>query len=59
MELWRSTTNCPERPAIPFFTLRSVEESGILWWALRSGFFAALKIGMGGRFGGGGADGSD
>ena len=32
---------------------------GVLWWALRSGFFAAVKIGLGGRFGGGGASGSD
>jgi uncharacterized membrane protein YgcG len=28
---------------------------GILWWATRLGFFTALKIGLGGRFGGGGA----
>jgi uncharacterized protein len=28
---------------------------GILWWAARQGFFTALKIGLGGRFGGGGA----
>jgi hypothetical protein len=28
-----------------------------LWWAARHGFFAALKIGLGGRFGGGGAEG--
>jgi hypothetical protein len=27
----------------------------ILWWAARQGFFSALKIGLGGRFGGGGA----
>jgi uncharacterized protein len=31
--------------------------SGVLWWAARNGFFAALKIGLGGRFGGGGAEG--
>lgn len=30
---------------------------GALWWAARHGFFAALKIGLGGRFGGGGAEG--
>lgn len=29
--------------------------AGILWWAARLGFFTALKIGLGGRFGGGGA----
>jgi uncharacterized protein len=28
---------------------------GILWWAARSGFFSALTIGLGGKFGGGGA----
>ncbi|MEO7725689.1 MAG: TPM domain-containing protein [Burkholderiales bacterium] len=28
---------------------------GILWWAARQGFFSALTIGLGGRFGGGGA----
>jgi uncharacterized protein len=28
-----------------------------LWWAARHGFFAALKIGLGGKFGGGGAEG--
>ena len=27
----------------------------VLWWAARHGFFSALKIGLGGRFGGGGA----
>ena len=30
---------------------------GALWWAARHGFFVALKIGLGGRFGGGGAEG--
>lgn len=30
---------------------------GVLWWAARKGFFAALQIGLGGRFGGGGAEG--
>jgi uncharacterized protein len=29
----------------------------VLWWAARHGFFAALKIGLGGKFGGGGAEG--
>lgn len=28
---------------------------GALWWAARTGFFAALRLGLGGRFGGGGA----
>jgi uncharacterized protein len=28
---------------------------GILWWAARLGFFTALNVGLGGRFGGGGA----
>jgi uncharacterized membrane protein YgcG len=28
---------------------------GVLWWAARAGFFAAARIGLGGRFGGGGA----
>lgn len=31
--------------------------AAVLWWAVRHGFFAALKLGMGGRFGGGGAEG--
>jgi uncharacterized protein len=31
---------------------------GVLGWALRSGFFVAVKIGLGGRFGGGGAGGN-
>ncbi|MEP6790935.1 MAG: TPM domain-containing protein [Ramlibacter sp.] len=30
---------------------------GVLWWAARRGLFAALAIGLGGRFGGGGAEG--
>jgi len=30
---------------------------GVLWWAARHGFFAALTIGLGGKFGGGGAEG--
>lgn len=29
--------------------------AGVIAWAIRSSFFAALKIGLGGRFGGGGA----
>jgi uncharacterized protein len=29
----------------------------VIWWAVRHGFFAALKIGLGGKFGGGGAEG--
>lgn len=29
----------------------------VLWWAARKGLFAALQIGLGGRFGGGGAEG--
>jgi hypothetical protein len=33
--------------------------AGLLGWALRSGFFAAVKIGLGGRFGGGGAGGGE
>lgn len=28
---------------------------GALWWAARQGFFAAVSLGLGGRFGGGGA----
>jgi uncharacterized protein len=32
--------------------------AGVLAWALRAGFFTALKVGLGGRFGGGGAGGS-
>ncbi|MBI2772758.1 MAG: TPM domain-containing protein [Burkholderiales bacterium] len=31
--------------------------AGVLWWAARRGLFAALVIGLGGRFGGGGAEG--
>jgi uncharacterized protein len=31
--------------------------AGVLWWAVRFGFFGALNIGLGGKFGGGGADG--
>lgn len=27
----------------------------VLWWAARHGFFTAVKVGLGGRFGGGGA----
>lgn len=30
---------------------------GLVWWAARQGFFAALSVGLGGRFGGGGAEG--
>ena len=29
----------------------------VIWWAVRHGFFAALRLGLGGRFGGGGAEG--
>jgi len=32
---------------------------GVLWWAARHGLFSALKIGLGGRFGGGGAGRAD
>lgn len=31
--------------------------AGVIWWAVRMGFFAALRIGLGGRFGGAGAEG--
>jgi len=31
--------------------------AGVLWWAARNGFFAALSVGLGGKFGGGGAEG--
>jgi uncharacterized protein len=31
--------------------------AGVLWWAVRQGFFGALAIGLGGKFGGGGAEG--
>ncbi|MBC5768541.1 TPM domain-containing protein [Ramlibacter albus] len=31
----------------------------VLLWAARQGFFAALSLGLGGRFGGGGAEGRD
>lgn len=31
--------------------------AGVLWWAARHGLFAALRVGLGGRFGGGGAEG--
>jgi uncharacterized protein len=30
--------------------------AGILWWVASRGFFASVKIGLGGRFGGGGAE---
>lgn len=33
--------------------------AGVLWWAARSGFFAAVSVGLGGRFGGGGASGGE
>jgi hypothetical protein len=32
---------------------------GILWWSARNGFFAALSLGRGGKFGGVGAEGRD
>ncbi|HVZ44365.1 MAG TPA: TPM domain-containing protein [Ramlibacter sp.] len=32
---------------------------GVLLWAARHGFFAAVRLGLGGRFGGGGADAQD
>lgn len=32
---------------------------GVLWWALKNGFLAAASVGLGGRFGGGGASGGE
>lgn len=32
---------------------------GVLWWAARNGLFAAVSLGLGGKFGGGGAEGRD
>jgi hypothetical protein len=48
-----------EAPGLSEATAGGASFLGVLTWAIRTGFFTALGIGLGGRFGGGGASGRD